>query len=153
MIFIIHDYEGTGNLPNGFRAVEGFKPIKLPESIGLTSVTNIADMDRVIANGTETDATTFSVVFSPAGRLVLHDVRVSSVGAGDDMFNTATAVSNGDAMFYQDVIGTLPGLGQESSVNRFTVFDRKAFRQANSYSGFWEPVDMNPYTGTMIFQD
>ena len=156
MIFIVHNFEST-DLANGFHAVEGLKPIRLPESVGVMGVTDVADVDAVIATEEQTtSATTFSVVFSPAGRLVLHDVRVTSSDTVEDVFNTQAAVLAGDAMFYQDNDGLL-GLDQESSVNRFVIFDRKALRQAydqaRPYNGFWNPVHMNPYTGTMILQD
>ena len=34
MIFVVHDFDNTGLAP-GFRAVEGIKPIKLPENVGV----------------------------------------------------------------------------------------------------------------------
>jgi len=34
MVFIIHDFGSTG-FASGFRAVEGIKPIKLPDSVGV----------------------------------------------------------------------------------------------------------------------
>jgi len=154
MIFIVHDYEGTERA-NGFRAVEGLKPIKLPESLGV--VANGFDLNAIKNDEEATrNATTFSVVFSPSGRLVLHKVRVSSSDTVVDVFNTQAAVSAGNAMFYEDEDG-VSGLNEELSVNGFVIFDRKAFKQAHDeskpYSGLLEPVDINPYTGTMILRD
>jgi len=39
MIFIVHDPDKT-NLANGFRAVEGINPIKLPDNVGVMEVMN-----------------------------------------------------------------------------------------------------------------
>jgi type II secretory pathway pseudopilin PulG len=84
-----------------FRAVEGIKPIKLPDSIGVTDLTIVrrrnstnpgnpsievclddprltdAERDAMIDEGREfTDTTAFSIIFSPSGKLVGHGVRV-----------------------------------------------------------------------------
>ena len=83
MVFIIHDPdpapEGTG-LANGFRALEGFKPIKLPGSVGvmdlrlvnrtvagtrITFTEDPIDADAEIAVPEQLrDTTSFSVIFS-----------------------------------------------------------------------------------------
>lgn len=205
MIFIIHDPEsepnGTG-LANGFRAVEGLKPIKLPDSIGvmdLKIVTNRSDssfykeiqlddptLPAAVADGwinesrELTDTTTFSIIFSPSGKLVVHRVQVrnrngavdsgsNSVISGDDIFNKKAQVDAGAAMFYQDdyfgaawsLYANL-GLGPEYSRNSFIIYDRKEFTQAyqkgQAYSGYLyrlvpQAIYINPYTGTIISSD
>jgi hypothetical protein len=193
MIFIIQD-------PNimawGFRAVPGLKPIKLPDSVGvmdLKIVTNRNDsssykeiqLDDPILGGDArinesfelTDTTTFSVIFSPSGKLVVHRVQVrnrdgavdsglNSVISGDDVFNKKAQVDAGAAMFYQDdyfgaawsLYANL-GLGPEYSRNSFIIYDKKEFTQAyqkgQAYSGYLyrlvpETIHINPYTGTII---
>src|SRR4030042_1099627 len=45
MIFIIYDFDKT-NLANGFRAVEGIEPIKLPDNVGVMEVVDLdGDID------------------------------------------------------------------------------------------------------------
>jgi len=101
MIFIINDPDpepdGT-DLANGFRAIEGIEPIKLPDSIGVmdlkvrtnhgTSWRDAQDVNDTELRGrdldtsdddrkrTIRDTTSFSIVFSPSGRLVVHKVHV-----------------------------------------------------------------------------
>ena len=132
MIIVINDEpKNMGNLDEGFRAIEGYKPIKLPENIGVidmmrrTSNTPTktapdtgnanerkltgSDLDDSIPanldpNGNNmniTDTSAFSIVFSPSGKLVIHDIRVRNkdgefwpsdiTGAGssdDQVFNS-----------------------------------------------------------------
>jgi type II secretory pathway pseudopilin PulG len=100
MILIRYDGGALGIVESGFRAMEDRKPIKLPESIGVTDLfvrTNRAATaaaaddplcipipaasdalsDQNLDEAVElTDTTTFSIVFSKEGRLTIHDVRV-----------------------------------------------------------------------------
>ena len=106
MIFIVQDPE---ILAWGFRAVEGIKPIKLPGSVGvmdLYTAGNFVSDDSYIDEPNEvTDATSFSIIFSPSGKLVIHDVRVRNRDgktegtetlnkSKDDIFNTLTKITN-----------------------------------------------------------
>ena len=185
MIFIIHDPLdpastangiGTG-LAYGFRAIEGKKPIKLPANIGvmdlhirldLVDPTNPADQaiaaDGDIDGAAEVmDATTFSIVFSPVGKLVVHEVRVRNRtgriddSSSDDIFNTDLNVDAdaGRGMFYQDDYANL-GLGQERSRKWFVIYDKKAFdavRTSQRWSDYLTDLDkvyVNPRTGEVI---
>jgi len=179
MIFIVHDFGATGLAP-GFRAVKGIKPIKLPDSLGVMDLryrTNpdpqysgdspIDEDDDIDGFKEVRDTTTFSIIFSPSGKLLLHDVRVrnrdgerdsSSTESYDDIFNKDEKVEAEEAMFYQDDYADL-GLGQESSRGKFIIYDRVKFRQAyergRAYSEYLEDladsmIHINPYTGTMI---
>ncbi|GAH42147.1 unnamed protein product, partial [marine sediment metagenome] len=98
MIFIVHDFGRTG-FTNGFRAVEGLKPIKLPEAIGVMDSTRIREhinddpfWEPALVD--VNDLTTFSIVFSPSGKMVIHNVRVwnkdgkTSNASTDDIFNS-----------------------------------------------------------------
>jgi type II secretory pathway pseudopilin PulG len=192
MIFIIHDSKpapnGTG-LANGFRAMEGHKPIKLPDSIGVMDLTlvtrsvagniitfteDLIDTDAEISSPEQLrDTTTFSIIFSPSGRLVTHEVRVrnrhgrtngAATQSIDDVFNTDVRITDPTApygMFHQDdypPIGPM-GIGPEWSRNRFVIYDRielrKAFEAHLAWSGYLvnlvgEMTYINPHTGTII---
>jgi len=137
MIFIVHDPQRT-NYAYGFKSVEGVKPIKLPDSVGVK---------EVVPSGHDT---TFSIVFSPSGKLVIQNVRVRNRdgrndGTGmDDIFNTGAKVQSGIAMFTQDTTGIEPGIQlQEPSQSSFIIFDKT---DANKF----ELIHINPYMGTMI---
>lgn len=119
MIFIIHDpadpaasANGIGtDLANGFRAIEGRKPVKLPQNIGVmdlrirTDRVNAAvgvDTDVIVRHPLTgqvenaltdlnldeaaelRDAATFAVVFAPSGRPVIHQVRVRNRNGRND---------------------------------------------------------------------
>jgi len=198
MTFIVHDYEKTGLNP-GFRAVEGLKPIKLSENAGVIDLTvrtnhgtspaaaasvlneplrgqhlddaNPANLGPDGKNWYVRDACTFSVVFSPAGKLVVRPVRVrnrdgiyqpnNSVAnqtSLDDVFNSPANILNpGVGMFIQDDYAEL-GLGAESSRNRLVIYDGAQFDKLNAQQRFeylsrLELIYINPYTGTMISPD
>lgn len=198
MIFIVHDFEKTA-LSSGFRAVEGIKPIKLPEGSGVmdltvrtnhgpTAAAAASTLDEPLrmqylddANPTNVgpdgknvyvrDATSFSVIFSPSGKLVMRPVRVRNRDgiyrpdntvadkvSLDDIFNSPENIANaGAGTFIQDDYAEL-GLGAEASRNRFVVYDGIQFgpldaRGRFDYLNRLEPVYINPYTGTMISPD
>ncbi|UCC98783.1 MAG: hypothetical protein JSW66_02590 [Phycisphaerales bacterium] len=198
MVFIVHDFEATG-LNSGFRAVEGIKPVKLPRSSGVMDLmvrtnhginpTDAADtLDEPLQmqyfddanpanispdgkNAYVRDIDSFSVVFSPSGKLVIRPVRirnrdgvyqpdntVANKASLDDVFNSPENIANsGVGMFVQDDYAEL-GLGAEPSRNRFVVYDRTEFDKLNARGRFdylnrLEPVHINPYTGTMIAPD
>jgi len=187
MIFIVHDPapkpKGT-DLANGFRAVKGIKPIKLPDSLGVMDLryrTNPnprysgdepVDEDNDIDEPNEVrDTTTFSVIFSPSGKLVIHDVRVRNSNgvyqpdnddpnpdknSMDDIFNSPVNIDiHNTGMFIQDDYADL-GLGQESSRRSFIIYDRTQFESVaensrwSDYLKYLEVIYINPYTGTMI---
>jgi len=90
------------------------------------------------------DTTAFSIVFSPAGKLVLHDVRT--------IFNGQLS-----AMFQDDSGNTFP-YWQELSRNSFIIYDRSLFDKLGpdkrfDYLTTLEVVHINPYTGTIISVD
>jgi hypothetical protein len=181
MVFIVHDF-GRTTLENGFRAVEGLKPIKLPEAIGVMDSAGIREYINISLPGdwepTTTqelnDLTTFSIIFSPSGKLVIHDVRAwNRDGAPkwpelldnseDDVFNAQSRVTdpvNPVGVFIQDDYLAALGLKEEPARNSFIIYDRKEFRQAYEKSrGYSDclvrlvPIYINPYTGTMISAD
>jgi len=198
MVFIVHDFERTGLNP-GFRAVEGLKPIKLPNSLGVTDLmvrinhgthwTDAEDLreqplsvnylddanprnfgpDR--RNRFITDTSSFSIVFSPSGKLIMRDVRVrnrdgiyqpnngaSGKVSMDGIFNSPENITNyGMGMFIQDDYAEL-GLGAELGRNRFVIYDKIRFdklapMERFNYLSSLELIYINPYTGTIISSD
>lgn len=187
MIFIVHDFEKTGLSP-GFRVVEGAKPIKLPENSGVmdlmvrtnhgTSSASAASplnesLTQAHLDDTDNirDTSTFSIVFSPSGKLVVRTVRVrnrdgiyqpdnatSGSGSSDSVFNSPTNITNlGVGQFIQDDYAEL-GLGAESSRNCFVIYDKNHFdkldtQEKYNYLSKLELIYISPYTGTMIQPD
>lgn len=141
---VLHFYKET----NGFRAAEGFNPIKLPDNIGVMEAVNqntdIDDADKVI------DKTTFTVIFSPAGKLVIHFAPVLRAGIYDTIFNDLSA----NPMFKDDY--DVPQFLQESGRNSFIIYDKTEFGKVDAatrcsdYLNQLDVVYINPYTGTII---
>jgi hypothetical protein len=179
MVFILQDPSIGAYF---FRAVEGLQPIKLPDSFGVMDseliqqkVTSVPAWEPSNNHPADlTDLTAFSIIFSPSGKLVIHDVRVrnrdgerdtSATLSYDDVFNTKLQVDAGIGMFYQDDYypgyASTPnlGLGPEPSRRSFIIYDRLEFKRAydrsQAYSGYLvklipDVIYINPYTGTMI---
>jgi hypothetical protein len=181
IIFVVHDPTLTGTYGFGFRAVEGIQPIKLPDSIGVMDFFVVSDRNRpnpinpnsqtIITTNADIDeyrelldTTTFSIIFSPAGKLVVHGVCAWNRDGGsgnsshDDIFNTVLNVeTNRIAMFYQDDWADPSAFGPEPSRNSFIIYETKKFKQAynngNAYSGYLSLLNrfyINQYTGTII---
>ncbi len=194
MTYIIHDIEKT-DLSPGFRAIEGVKPIRLPETtlaMDMRVRSNRADASDAIdeplkvvhlddanplnigidgKNVSVTDTCTFSIIFSPAGKLVLRQVRVrnkdgirrpnnsaAATTSTDDLFNSPHNVTNFDVgMFVQDDYPEL-GLGAEPSRNSFVICDKAKFDELNAqgrlnYLRSLERININAYTGRIISPD
>jgi len=183
LVFIIHDPDGMKPDPNdddfatGFRAVEGVKPIKLPEAIGVMDFCAVTQRVRTnpststherldeLRSGQEayidelhelSDVTSFSIVFSPTGNVVLHGLRVGNrdgireivAHAGktsdDPVFNKKQEVESEQhpAMFLQDdyfADNNQPelGLGPENSRTSVVIYDREQFQQAFALGRAW----------------
>jgi hypothetical protein len=145
----------------GFRAVDGLDPIKLPDTVGVMEFTNgtshiaIGVMTLGFEGDDElVDATTFCIIFSPSGRLVVKHVRVrnrdgiyqprndpgSPSVSHDDVFNSAANIClYHEGRFIQDDysrgknLGSSReteefGLGREYSVTRFVIYDTATLR-------------------------
>ncbi len=162
MIFIVHDVnirpEKQGNL--SCRVVEGLQPIKLPDNVGVMEVVN--DDDEINEDDELTDKTTFSILFSPSGKLIIHSLwvrnrdGVKDNSSMDDVFNSLTNVKdNKIGMFLQDVSGSVD-LPIENSRNSFIIYDKDIFgkiNEGNRWSDYLKDLEViyiNPYTGTMI---
>jgi len=128
MVFIVSDMEGTG-YANGFRVVEGRKPMKLPEDIVISKM---------------------SVIFSPAGKLTIQDVRVRNKDgvtdetSNDTIFNTDAKVDAGTAMFVQDVGGLPYHFPSKQSI----TIGKKDKYGSTKYSTEY----ISPYTGELVME-
>jgi hypothetical protein len=130
--------------------------------------TNQQNLDTDGKNIYITDISTFSIIFSPTGKLVIHDVRVrnedgiyqpdNSVAtrlSEDDIFNSPENIENlGIGMFIQDDYADR-GLGAELSRNSLIIYDKIQFDKLDAqgkydYLNSIEPIYINSYTGTMI---
>ncbi len=179
MIFIVNDPDVrpgfAGNL--GCRAVTGYKPMKLPQTVGVMDlkikldygILRPEDLDIEVEgddaasnehiNQPEelTDTTTFSILFSPAGKLVLHTLKVGRSNIGADIFNSRTNVENGIGMFIVDRNRRSDeGLQIELSRNNFIIYDKRALDAVNEalrwtdYLQHLEVIYISPYTGQII---
>lgn len=190
MIFIVNEEPANmGGLDSGFRVVQGLKPVKLPENLtvmdmelGSASPATPISLDGHLLNSEQlTDTTTFSIIFSPSGKLVVRNVRVRNRDgqrdtsanvlntSNDDVFNKKDSVDDPlrPGMFYQDdYIGdgsnVYPnlGLGEERSRTSFKIYDvkefEKAYRAGTPVSGYLvalPTVFINSYTGRTIKTD
>ncbi len=187
MVFIVHDFGKTGLAP-GFRAVKGVKPIKLPETVSVVDLIYNPNLltpqgDGIVDNDIELndvnvlmDTMTFSIIFSPSGKLVIHNVRVrnrdgiyqpdngtSDKVSMDDIFNSPLNINNyGVGMFIQDDYPAM-GLWAELSRNSFVIiYEKDKFEQARGRGSAWsdylaqmalDRIYINPYTGTIILPD
>jgi Tfp pilus assembly protein FimT len=188
MVFVVQDPK---IMAYGFKAVEGVKPVKLPDSVVVMDLTIVTDRnelnpvnpqqeiriddpsllltnaqrDSLINDPNElSDTTTFSIIFSPSGKLAIHGVRVRNRDgfvdsmnntdvSYDDVFNKKQQVDRryngfdrydnppGAGMFYQDDYYGLAwpglGLGPEPSRNSFIICDRDKFRKAYNNGRAW----------------
>ena len=186
IIFIVYDFDRTG-LANGFRAVDGIQPIKLPDSIGVMDLRvrrnhGISSQDAQDTDDEPVqqsyldnpvyldDTTAFSVIFSPSGKMVIHEVRLRNRDgvyqpdnsnpnpnkhSMDDIFNSPSNITNYQiGMFVQDDYAQ-SGLGSEFSRSSFVIYDKHLFNQMNNSQRYnylygLKTVFINPYTGTII---
>ena len=124
MIFIVHDNAATG-YANGFRAVTGRKPMKLPEDVSVS-------VPRL------------SVVFSPQGKLTIHPVRAYNKDASPDdssndtIFNTLYNVNGGHSKFEQDP-------GDFNSRQSITIGSKKGLTASTTEY-------ISPYTGELVME-
>ncbi len=177
-----------------FKAVDGVNPVKLPASVGVMSLkvrsdhANIdpdpanpeVDVTDAILDNTFpanmldgkninfTDATTFSIIFSPQGMLAMQPVLIwpkqplpsnQTNDLKDSVFNNYNNVYDDDpenpAMFLMDAYPDR-GLGQEKSRQQFVIFNKEDYDSApvgSKYSEYienLEPLYVSPYTGRII---
>jgi type II secretory pathway pseudopilin PulG len=165
MIFIVHEETTNSfNLEDGFRAMEGQEPIKLPGSMGIMELNWITQDTEIDEPFELSDATTFSIVFSPAGKLVAHDVRVrnrdgvyrpDNTAGGlkvsmDDVFNSVENICRPvrQGMFLQDDYSPRKngsaatdslnyGLGEELTCTSFVLYETPQLRVVYDRKTAW----------------
>jgi len=134
----------------------------LPAEFPVATDTDINDPAELV------DVTSFSIVFSPAGKLIIHPVRVrnrdglidsDSAVSDDDVFNTLDRVDiDGVGKFVQDDY-LAEGWYQEFSRKSFVVYKKsrlKEIRPDRRWSTYLEDLErnqkvyVNPYSGHMI---
>jgi len=160
MVFIVQDPQLRAY---GFRAVTGLQPIRLPEAVGVMDLRidksyEISSNDDISMLEDVNDTTTFSIIFSPSGKLVIHEVRTinrdgeTNDDSKDDIFNVKSNVENGIGMFVQD-----DDPDKEPSRNSFIIYERDKFRAAFENGRAWtdylknlDAIYINPYVGTII---
>jgi prepilin-type N-terminal cleavage/methylation domain-containing protein len=169
MVFIEEDSDDSG-LANSFRAITGRNTIRLPKNglvmdlrLGKNTFSPVPLSDKVIDTNDAidearelVDTTAFSVIFSPAGKLVQHVARIWN--GAPDIFNDKVKVDDGEAMFYYDSYGIL-GLGVEVSRNNFIIVDKNEFKMvppAERWDRYLQHLAeneifyINPYTGEIF---
>lgn len=165
MIFIVHEEpKNMGGMAIGFKAVEGLEPVKLPDSISVVDISQLAGNEDIDEDHELNDASAFSILFSPSGKLVVREVRVrnrdgyslpsndsgSSKVSLDQVFNSALNITGyGRGMFIQDDYsvrnpspgnGANYGLGKEMSRTSFVICDRQRltdlYREGDAWLGY-----------------
>jgi len=183
MIFIVHEEnKKIGDISDGFRAMEGTEPIKLPSMIGMMDLSGLASDKDIDELAELSDATAFSIVFAPSGQLIVHDVRVRNkdgvnrpqdglippAPSSDDVFNVADTICRLErGMFIQDdyprgdSLQAL-GLGEEPSRSSFVVYEvsrlRAAYERGIAWSDYLNDLTnkayyVSPRTGDLIASD
>jgi competence protein ComGC len=163
MIFIIYEEpKDMNNLTDAFRVIDGYKPVELPENTGAfdPALINNIDSDQKIC-----DASKFSIIFSPAGKLVIHlvqtrnkDGATDGIESTDVVFNTIDKfnVSSSCAQFLQDGSPDTAGDHHEQSNSSLVIYNRQElgkYAPADRYSKYLKDLPVlyiNPYTGGII---
>jgi prepilin-type N-terminal cleavage/methylation domain-containing protein len=187
MIFIIKsDLNNASRYDmDSFHAVEGKKPIKLSGSVmvmstGTGSYGGLINSDSSIDTEAELrDALTFSIIFSPSGRLIKPQVLVRNKDnvanpdneggiriSYDSVFNSFSNVTSTDKLyqagqFFQDnansgAIDPIDGLEQETAADALMIFSREDFENVDpgyrwsDFLDFVKPFNINTYSGELI---
>jgi prepilin-type N-terminal cleavage/methylation domain-containing protein len=177
MIFVAHTPLPTEiGYAREFHALVGHKPIPLPSQYLVTDLMitpgsgNPGDPIGADADVNEVDMTTFTVLFSPAGKVAIEKVRVRGVGgkqggnqrvSDDRVFNTPEAIQASKLpppVFLMDDNGA--GRYEEFSRDRLYILERsrleEALAQGNPWEGFLQnevatrPIYVSPYSGQLI---
>lgn len=137
LVFVINDKIATG-LANGFRSVDGRKPMPLSEHVHAISLKYTTDADLKDAVKF-TEAVSFSVVFNASGNMVIHPVRFNGT-----MFQGTQKITFDDGK-------------NSDSVNSFLIYDTREWdkNKVAPWTGYLlgvskSPEYVNPYTGQLV---
>jgi prepilin-type N-terminal cleavage/methylation domain-containing protein len=196
MIFVVHNSETD----SFFNAVEGRQPVKLPDNFRVTdlrirenySSETDPDYDEITDNELQDsgnlisgsynnkldginkyifDSTTFTIVFSPSGKVIIREARMRnrdgitypdnfdgsvSNDSWDNVFNSEKNVlGESSGKFIQDYYAKY-GLGNEYSRRYFVIYDKDKFKQMDGDEREYylfdelEPIYINPYSGELV---
>ena len=163
---------------NTYYAAENIKPVALPAGLGVISgelgtINNDPDRNAYLDSSRDVwsldDATTFSIIFSPTGQLVVKNVRVQPRPSGDTTFGNDTATfanpplallsfDDGHYDFDQEQWFDDSSVWclSESSTTSLYIYDQGEMDQVDpglrytDYASSLEPILINMYTGQII---
>ena len=175
MIFIVRgDRSEMEGLTKGFKAIDGLEPVRLPETIGVIDLSQIVSDASIDSDVELNDATAFSIIFSPSGKLVAQDVRTRNREGHYQPNNDSTDKESTDEIFNSDVniikykLGMFLqddypdyGLDEEASRTSFVFYNPQRLRTEfkTSPSTMWsnylstlagDAVYVSPYTGILV---
>ncbi|MBN2376728.1 MAG: prepilin-type N-terminal cleavage/methylation domain-containing protein [Sedimentisphaerales bacterium] len=152
-----------------FNPIPNSKPLALPKNIGvitlpldlqlLTEDQWLDDDPTLDGSDVLAGSTTFSIIFSPTGQLVVKDVNLKERFVNDPVVNTLADVNLGVSLLYRD---TWAGAGEadwcvkEPSALDLFICETSQLRDTNpdlrytNYVADLEPILINVYTGTFI---
>jgi len=161
-----------------YAPIPNARPVALPEGIGLisASIDILAPANRdLYLDDSNNDqycllgATTFTIIFSPTGQLVIKTPIVHPRNDFDQTMNVAAVVEAGGARFYcdgwyTDSFGNPPHapvyycLSEDSTMGLY-IYEKEPMQEANSnlryteYVSLLQPLLINTYTGKLIELD
>ena len=181
MVVVVYDRavgpEFAGNI--GLRAVKRRKPNALPKSVGVmdlmvkinypslvNSVAGVqANEQQVVDDAwiapTATDdrmfvdATTFTILFSPAGKLVHHTLRVS-YNPDNNLSRDVFYIAASDSLLTHDDSWVIDGYQTEFSRKWFVIYNVETLAKVSptvrwtGYLSTLERVFVNPHSGEII---
>lgn len=141
-------------------------PVELNDAVLTDIPANLAPVGTGLQNRCLLDAGTFSIIFSPQGRLTIHPVWVrnkdgkTDPSSNDTIFNVLVKVDAGISQFLQDDYGLTPdcGVGPELSVQSFKLYRKSDYKQADSaarwtsYLRSLNDEHISPYTGELVLK-
>ena len=173
---------------SGYLAIANARPMALPQGVGVVQIDRVWPADPAASNdalddgignlfytsdtdGGMPDASTFSIIFSPSGELVVKTVEIWNRDDNDPVFNTLAVTqimpeSQAALLccdWHYDLSGTLIEGGQgcyrEASATGLYLYETDAMGQAEvgarytDYVRTLEPLLINMYTGNLINED
>ena len=187
MVLIEHNqtyyYPPSGpidSLPDCYIAVSNAKPLALPNGMGVIALDTInpdpsfeadnnnnLDDDEVYNDGGILKASTFSIIFSPTGQLVVKDVKVYNRDQYDNIFGSEANSANKDVLFSYDnhwspsgSVGAAPWCESENSTTGLYIFETSRMAEVNPAARYSEyvrtlkkPLLINIYTGQLIDEE
>ena len=185
MILVKHDPQPRRQgYANEYHALVGHKPVRVPSQYYLADLKyTVRSMESdgagvyfaTDADVNEADMTSFTVLFSATGQMVVGHVRVRNADgkpqadahqSNDRVFNTKTRIDNPAPPDYPEIPGPVflldddtPGRHAENSRDRFFILGRDRLEQATKADRPWQdylrgvsddPILVSPFNGQLI---